>query len=192
MKRVESTRTGSLGDAIAALLDAPAQVMATLAESLTRRKPDRCDIPPPCWEPQPAGTCRLAIPPGCVGKVRIHVANCDWTRHVVVARAMGRMAGWMTFDPTTLVIDPQEQRTIVVTVKVPSDAAPGQTIASPILVYGCNDYVVHVEVSTSECASRICCDVFVRDCPDHLHHWYDHFYCARPCKHLDSGKVTDG
>jgi hypothetical protein len=23
----------------------------------------------------------------------------------------------------------------------------------------------------------------VEDCPDLLHHWYDHFYCNRPCTH---------
>jgi hypothetical protein len=21
----------------------------------------------------------------------------------------------------------------------------------------------------------------VEDCPDLIHHWYDHFYCPRPC-----------
>jgi hypothetical protein len=105
---------------------------------------------------------------------------------------MGRMAGWMAFEPTTLVIDPQEQRTIVVTVKIPDDIEPGQTIRGPILVHGCNDHVVRVEVSVSECAARICCEAFVHDCPDHIHHWYDHFYCPRPCKHVDHVKVKDG
>jgi hypothetical protein len=23
--------------------------------------------------------------------------------------------------------------------------------------------------------------VEVEDCPDLIHHWYDHFYCDRPC-----------
>jgi len=29
-----------------------------------------------------------------------------------------------------------------------------------------------------------CChEVDIDDGPDYLHHWYDHFYCERPCAH---------
>jgi len=24
-------------------------------------------------------------------------------------------------------------------------------------------------------------DIEIEDCPDLIHHWYDHFYCPRPC-----------
>jgi hypothetical protein len=26
-----------------------------------------------------------------------------------------------------------------------------------------------------------CPEVEVDDCPDNIHHWYDHFYCERGC-----------
>jgi hypothetical protein len=28
-------------------------------------------------------------------------------------------------------------------------------------------------------------EVEIEDCPDLIHHWYDHFYCERPCPSRD-------
>ena len=28
-------------------------------------------------------------------------------------------------------------------------------------------------------------ELTVEDCPDLVHHWYDHFYCPRPCPNRD-------
>lgn len=192
MSRVESKGTQALGNAIAALVETPAQIAAAFVDNITGRASGGCEIPSPCWEPRRAGVCRLTLPPGCAGKIRVHVTNCDWTRHVVVVTAGGRMAGWMTIDPTTIVVDPHERATIAVSVRVPDDVKLGQTFSAPIIVRGCNDHYFRVELSVSECSVRASCEVFVEDCPDHIHHWYDHFYCPRPCRHRDPGKLTHG
>lgn len=192
MSRVENTGARALGDAIAGLLEAPAQMAAAFAGALTKRTSGGCEIPAPCWEPQPAGTCCLDILPGCVGKIRVHVTNCHWSRQVVLVTAMGRLAGWMQLNPTTLVVDPQERRTVEVTVRIPEDTKPGQTFTGPLVILGCRDHYVRVEINVTECAAHTVCDAFIDDCPDHVHHWYDHFYCPRPCRQIDPRKHRRG
>ncbi len=178
--------TRALGDALAGLFAAPAQLMAGLVGSLasvrTSGCASGCAIPPPCWEPQPAGRCTLTLSPGASGTIRVHVSNCGWDRHVVVLTALGKIAGWMTFTPTTLVLDPLQRSTFEVTVKVPDGVKAGETLVGPLLIRGCIDHFVRVEVRVAECGGCAGCDISVDDCPDQVHHWYEHFYCPRPCR----------
>ncbi|HKJ02224.1 MAG TPA: hypothetical protein VJ997_07205 [Longimicrobiales bacterium] len=184
--------TRALGDALAGLLSAPAQLVAGLAGSLANVGSSGCRIPPPCWEPQPAGKCTLTLAPGCSGTIRVHVSNCDWSPRVIGLTAMGKIAGWMKFEPTTMAIGPQEQGTFVVTVHVPDKVQAGETISGPLLVRGCIDHFVRVEVRIADCAGCTRCDVSVRDCADHIHHWYDHFYCPRPCRNTRTPDLKNG
>lgn len=181
-----NTSTRALGDAIATLLNAPARMAETLAGAATTLRSAGCEIPPPCWEPRPAGSCRIRIPPGGAATIRVHVSNCDWTRRVVGITALGKIAGWLKFEPTTLIVDPQERQTFLVTVRVPDGVKPGQFLSGPLLVRGCLDHFARIEVTVAECAGGACCDIHVNDCPDHIHHWYDHFYCPRPCRNLST------
>lgn len=182
----------ALTQAVANLLNAPAQMAATLVGSLTNARSGGCTIPPPCWEPRPAGRCALTLPPGCTGTMRVHVSNCDWGRRVVGITALGKLAGWLAFQPTTLVIGPQERATFVVKVHVPDGVEPGETLAGPVLVRGCVDHFVRLEVAVAECAGVTCCDISLDDCPDHIHHWYDHFYCPRPCRDFRTQDIRNG
>lgn len=181
-----NTSARALGDAIATLLNAPARMAETLAGAASTRRSPGCEIPPPCWEPRPAGSCRIRIPPGGTATIRVHVSNCDWTRRVVGITALGKIAGWLKFEPTTLIVDPQERQTFQVTVRVPDGVKPGQFLSGPLLVRGCLDHFARIEVTVAECAGGACCDIHVNDCPDHIHHWYDHFYCPRPCRNLST------
>jgi hypothetical protein len=175
--------TRALGEALAGLLTAPAQLVAGLAGSLAgATKSSGCVIPPPCWEPQPAGRCTLTLAPECKGTIRVHVSNCGWDRHAVGLTAVGKIAGWMSFAPTTMVLGPMEEGTFEVGVKVPDGVEPGEKLTGPLLIRGCRDWFVRVEVRVEECAGCTSCDVSVDDCADQLHHWYDHFYCPRPCR----------
>ncbi len=173
----------AISDTIAKLLQAPTQLAAAMAGTLAQRSfASGCEIPAPCWEPRHAGTCRLEMTPGSAATVRVHVSNCGWSRQVVAITAMGKMAGWMTFSPTSLFLDPQEVATITVTVHLAPTASMGQRFAAPIIIRGCVDHFVRIELSVADCAGKSCCDVAVSDCADNMHHWYDHFYCARPCR----------
>ncbi len=174
--------TRALGETIAGLLTVPAQIVAGLAGSLAGARSSGCAIPPPCWEPQPAGRCTLTLAPGCAGKIRVRVSNCGWDHHVVGVTAVGKIAGWMTFAPTTMVLGPMEEGTFEVIVKAPDGVKPGEKLSGPLLIRGCRDWFVRVEVRIEECAGCTGCDVSVDDCADQLHHWYDHFYCPRPCR----------
>ncbi|MGH7502067.1 MAG: hypothetical protein ACREL7_09945 [Longimicrobiales bacterium] len=182
----------ALADTFAGLIDAPARVAAALASTLARGGSPGCQIPPPCWEPRPSGTCRLAIPPGCPGTIRVNVTNCEWNRRIVGITALGKLAGWLTFQPTTLVLDPHESATFIVTVHVPDGVKPGFVLSGPLIIRGCLDHFAHIEVRVTECAGQTCCDLAVHDCQDHVHHWYDHFYCQRPCRNPVIRDVKDG
>ncbi|MEP7347781.1 MAG: hypothetical protein ABI877_21100 [Gemmatimonadaceae bacterium] len=177
-----STAAKALGGAIASVLDAPTQVAAALAGALTKGSSCGCEIPPPCWEPQPAGTCCLELTPGGSATIRVHVSNCGWNRQLVSITALGKIAGWMSFSPTTLILDPIERATILVTVHLPNGLNPGDRLSGPIIIRGCRDHYARVEVTVADCAGKNTCDVVVDDCPDNIHHWYDHFYCPRPCR----------
>jgi hypothetical protein len=184
--------TRALSDAIAALFNAPLQMATALAGGVGQRASPGCEIPPPCWEPRPAGTCKMQLAPGGTGTLRIHVANCDWSRRLVMITAIGKIAGWLKFDPTTLIVDPQGAETFLVTVRVPDSMKPGQRSSGPILVRGCIDHFVRLEVTVAECPGQSCCDTTVKDCQDNIHHWYDHFYCARPCRTVTQRSAGDG
>ncbi len=178
--------TRAITDAFTALLGAPAQMAATLAGSLAGAASGLgspgCAIPPPCWEPRPAGRCTLVLPPGCTGTIRVHVANCGWSRRVVRLTAAGRLAAWTKLEPTAQVVDPQSRVTFVARIRVPEDVKPGETLMGPLLVRGCVDHFVRVEVIVAEEGGRALCEVAIEDCADSIHHWYDHFYCPRPCR----------
>jgi hypothetical protein len=193
---ITSPQAKALGNAIAGMLQGPTKVAAALAGTLVQRASScGCEIPPPCWEPQPAGTCSLDLSPGGTATLRVHVSNCGWTRQVVAITALGKMAGWMSFSPTSLILDPMERMTMLVTIHVPDNVTMGYRFSAPIIIRGCRDHFIRLEIAISDCSGANCCDITVNDCADNVHHWYDHFYCARPCRtsrDTTGGGVKDG
>lgn len=190
-----ATASKTLAASIGALLEVPARLAsAVLAGPLAQRVSTcGCEIPPPCWEPQPAGSCSLTLAPNGRGAILLRVSNCGWTPQVVHITAPGQLAAWVTFIPTTLVIGPQETRTFGVRVHAPPAALAGAGVAGPILIRGCRDHFVRVDVRVAECAVTTACAVEIRDCADNVHHWYDHFYCPRPCNDVkDTGRIRNG
>jgi hypothetical protein len=185
----DSTTARALGDVFALLIDAPVRMATALAGAATQVTAPGCEIPPPCWQPRRAGTCRMTLAPGGSGTLRVHVQNCEWQRQVVGINATGKVAAWLTLTPTMLVIEPQETATIVATVHVPVNVQPGARVTGVLLVRGCLDHAVRVEVGVAECTVCAVCDIAIQDCPDHIHHWYDHFYCPRPCR--NQGRTFD-
>jgi hypothetical protein len=186
----------AISGTIAKLLQAPTSMAAALAGTLSQRTfASGCDIPAPCWEPRHAGTCAFEMTPGGTASIRVRVSNCGWSRQVVAITALGKMAGWMTLSPTALFLDPQETDTLTVTLHLPQTVQPGQHFSAPVIIRGCIDHFVRVEISVGECSGNRSCDVMVKDCADNIHHWYDHFYCARPCRNVrtpGAGGVKDG
>ncbi len=191
----EKLPTLALGNSLARLLMMPAQLATTVVDGLGERTAGGCAIPTPCWEPKHAGDCVMRLAAGQKATVRLHIMNGGWTRQVVAVTALGRLAGWLSFSPTALMLDPQEQATIIVSIKVPEGISIGQRLSGPVLIRGCRDHFVGLDITVDECNATNCCDVAINDYADHVHHWYDHFYCPRPCNNVrltkdDSGSVA--
>jgi hypothetical protein len=191
-----SPQAKALGNAVASMLQGPAKVAAVLAETLAKRVSGGCEIPAPCWEPQHAGTCTLCIAPGGTATLRVIVSNCGWSRQVVMITALGKIASWLSFYPTSIVMEPMERNLMLVKIQAPDQASIGASQVVPIIIRGCRDHYIRLEVTIADCANVTqCCDMLVEDCPDHVHHWSDHFYCARPCRSVRDpagGGVRDG
>jgi hypothetical protein len=138
-----------------------------------------CEIPPPCWMPREL--CRV-VSHGCAGakaQLRLRITNGGLGTRTITVEATGASAGMVTIDSPSLVLGTFEQGTVTASVTIPDQGASAVDVL--LWVHGCKDYVVRwcIDVSDGGCSSLH--EVDVEDCPDYIHHWYDHFYCARPC-----------
>jgi hypothetical protein len=130
-----------------------------------------CDIPPPCWYPKAAGEVTSHVCRGGTATLRIRVTNCGPTPRAIQVEGEKDMK----VDPAALQLGPMERGVVTVSQTV----ADGQEHL--IWVRGCHDHFIRWTIETSKRGSDSCHELEVEDCPDYLHHWYDHFYCAHPC-----------
>jgi hypothetical protein len=135
-----------------------------------------CDIPPPCWYPKSAGDVTSHVCPGGTATLRIRVTNCGPTTRTIQVEGEQDMK----VDPTSLQLGPMARGVVTVSLGVPAEQAAGQERL--VWVHGCHDHFIRWTVETAKRGSDSCHELGVEDCPDYLHHWYDHFYCAHPCR----------
>jgi hypothetical protein len=136
------------------------------------------DVPEPCWMPLALGevACRLA--PGTTGIVRLIVTNQDYKPHDTVVQAAGKDAAQVAFAPGQAVLGPKERLIFTATFTAPQQ--PG-TYEVLLWVRGCRDHYLRWTVTVGDKADACCFEVTVDDTPDYIVHWYDHFYCEKPC-----------
>jgi hypothetical protein len=139
-----------------------------------------CEIPPPCWAPQPIGDVTARACPGNKAVLRLHVANCGATAREITVDATDKA---VKVEPTTATIGPMEEATVVLSLDVPASAPEGDKQKAVVWVHGCYLHFLRWTVEVTCKGGSCCTDVSVEDCPDLVHHWYDHFYCDRPCFH---------
>jgi hypothetical protein len=143
-----------------------------------KRTAGSCDIPPPCWAPQPFGDVTTRACPGTKAVVRIDVTNTDIVGRTIKVTTTG---GTATIDPPALPLGPLEEGVVVLSFDVPPTDTDGQTRKLIVWVDGCQKHYLRWTV-VSTCSAQDCCvDAAVSDGPDWIHHWYDHFYCERDC-----------
>ena len=144
-----------------------------------------CDIPPPCWMPTEPARCQPRRP-GQDRLLRIRVTNCDASPAPSgpgrpTSRATARSRRSLDARP-----DGARRRLVSLTSRGHAGTA---RIESLIWVHGCNDVVLRWTVSVGTRGATRCHELAVDDCPDFLHHWYDHFYCVRPCPSPPGGRT---
>jgi hypothetical protein len=180
------TSTVSLGEAARAVGDLVGQgtkIGLGLLDSIKLPLPTRscgcdCTIPPPCWEPQPIGDEKTRACPGNKAVLRLHVTNCGSQARTIEVDTTDKA---VTVSPASVEVGPYEEATVVLTLDVPAGATEGESQTRVVWVRGCHVHYLRWTVEVT-CGNASCCsDVDVSDCPDLVHHWYDHFYCDRPC-----------
>jgi hypothetical protein len=141
-----------------------------------------CAIPAPCWMPQPLCECVSHVSQCKTACIDLVITNCDRTTHPVAVLVSGDGAKDVTVTPASTTIPAFLRGRIKVCYAVPADAKNGTQYEMVILVHGCRDYYLRWTVSIGTLGLDSCHEVAIDDCPDLIHHWYDHFYCARGCQ----------
>jgi hypothetical protein len=137
-----------------------------------------CEIPDPCWMPKALGEVKCQLTAGGTGEVKLVVTNNDFRAHTVNAQSAGKDAGLVQFTPAQIALGPKERTTIVAQFTAP--AQPG-TYEVVVWVSICSDHYLRWTVEVGEQQNPCCYEVTVDDSPNYVVHWYDHFYCPRPC-----------
>lgn len=169
------------------LVSSSAQVVGDALQSLKSAQGEDCccDIPPPCWEPRRLGEVTCFVCPGATATIRLRVTNCNWSASRISVTTTGQNAG-VKIEPPDLSLGPMQRGVIAVSIPIPAGAGEGEEHEVLILVRGCMNHFLRWTVKVTKMGFNTCCDeVEVEDCPDQVHHWYDHFYCQRPCTNRD-------
>ncbi|WP_298918680.1 hypothetical protein [uncultured Roseobacter sp.] len=179
MSDVLSRQLDLSGDIVDSLADSARRFLSGLSQNVG---PGSCEIPEPCWMPHDLGEYHCDLCKGSSGTMEIRITNTDYRARNFTIVAAGPDAGRVSLTPNSFSLGPKERRTVTARF----DAALDDTVhcaelEALIWVMGCNSHFLRwtIDVGKSE---RACChhvDVF--DQPDYVHHWYDHFYCVRPC-----------
>jgi len=142
---------------------------------LPRTRRCGCEISRPCWVPQPLEQVCSQVCPGGTATLRFRVTNCSTVKRTYM------IEGAPTVNPASLTLGPQERDFSVVSATVQPDASYGQQKEYLVWVRGCRDHFLRWTVRVSHHQHCECQEIRVEDCLDLIHHWYDHFYCDRPC-----------
>jgi hypothetical protein len=164
-----------------------------------------CEIPPPCWVPRRLEDVRQRACAGNTAVVQVRLTNAGDVQRSYDIHASDPAA---VIEPQVVTLGPLEHALVAVSLKLPSTAVEGTLEQCVITLEGCRSYrfLWTIEVECDGRAHRHChhdhhhhrrehcwphrrrgCEcctkVDVQDRPDYVHHWYDHFYCDRPCLH---------
>jgi hypothetical protein len=140
-----------------------------------------CHIPPPCWMPKSLGGVMSHVCPGGTATLHIRVTNCSIAPREVRINVPDKKAN-VNVNPPLLQLYPMERDASVLSVTLPADAGTGTEREFLVWVNGCLNHYLRWTVKVAERGADCCHEVEVEDCQDYVHHWYDHFYCPRPCQ----------
>lgn len=142
--------------------------------------PCSCEIPPACWLPVKAGDVESSACSGATATIRIRVTNCGATSRDVTLEVAGSPKE-VTISPATLHLEPMQHASSTISLPIADTADEGQRFEHLVWVRGCKSHFLRWTVRVGEGGGH-CPTASVEDCPDTVHHWYDHFYCHHPCQ----------
>jgi hypothetical protein len=145
------------------------------------RKTRSCEIPEPCWMPISCGEAYSRICPGGTVSLRFLITNKSLSVREVRGAVSGPAAVQVDFDPISLSLGPMERGIIAATMKAPSNASPATVYEAIVWIRGCRDYYLRWIVKIANRSDCSADEIDIVDEADYVHHWYDHFYCRRPC-----------
>lgn len=155
------------------------QLLRRVAPQLQSAGQCSCHIPQPCWMPRELGEVLSHVCPGGAATLRIRVTNCSISPRDI---RIDVPAEGVKANPPVLQLRPFERGTSVLSVAIPADAAQCEEREFLIWVSGCLNHYLRWTVKADHRGADCCHEVEVEDCTDNIHHWYDHFYCVRPCQ----------
>lgn len=139
-------------------------------------------IPAPCWMPKSIGEVTCHVCPGGTATVRMNITNGGMTKQDIQVEAVSKTPG-VTISPPNLTLGSMEHDWVTVSLPISAEASGDQEYEVLVWVRGCHSHYLRWTVKVSSRGTSCCHEVEVEDFPDHVHHWYDHFYCERPCRH---------
>jgi hypothetical protein len=184
--------------AITKLVEEGAHVGIGLLESLAKNGPEAlegllplpslrsgashccsCEIPPPCWMPQPLGEITSFGKAGNKATIFLVITNCSMAVRQISIFTTSKTSN-LSLSATTITLGSME-RTVVEAVYTIPTSTPAIGTELLLWIRGCKLHYLRWRIKLGLISANTCYEVEVKDCPDLIHHWYDHFYCPRPC-----------
>jgi len=153
--------------------------LQNMTSAMPMRTGSCCKIPPPCWLPRAIGDVVSHVCPGATAVLRICVTNCSFSPRTVTIETPADSK--IVVTPASVTLGPRERKCITLSLAVSADQKECDDTRNFILVRGCRLHYLVWTVAVSKRGGCTCHEVEVDDCQDYVHHWYDHFYCNRPC-----------
>lgn len=180
----KADRTNEFLQVLRSLFDAQYRFGTEILKAVSQAKllegESCCDIPEPCWMPLDLGEVVSIACPSATAVMRLIITNCDRVPRTISVEAAGDAASFVALDTTPVTLGPKERGVVTATLKIPPDAAINKVFEVLLWVRGSRQHFLRWNVTVSKSGADCCHEVKVEDCPDFVHHWYDHFYCVRP------------
>jgi hypothetical protein len=194
---LESTLNAAF-EAAENLLEAGAKVSTSLLKLLSSATPEAlggvvswaenaslgddcaCHIPSPCWMPRQQ---REVVSYGVVGNeasLTFIITNESLSSRSIEVFTTTPLPG-LSFTSTNVSLAAMARTEVTLTYTVPTGttANPGTEIL--LWIRGCRLHFQRWIVRLGKISANTDQKVWVKDGPENLHHWYDHFYCPHPC-----------
>jgi hypothetical protein len=139
-----------------------------------------CEIPPPCWMPRPLCDVVSHGKAGNTASITFEITNQSMTTRVISIFTTSPSTG-LVFSAPQLTLSPMEAGSIEVTYTIPTPFPSGPGTEILLWIQGCRLHFLRWKINSSSISGNTNYEVCVCDGPEYLHHWYDHFYCPRPC-----------